>query len=145
MVKITLRLNLSDFLNKSHEEEVINKLEEIHNDSITYYLTLWYEKGSIASEDLKRFLVDYESRLHFKTTIKVGNELKKNDFIWYDIINKKDADLSDRIRFQYTYSKGEYIINALEEFHKCAKFCTSEKPPKRIQKRNDNESSNYRK
>ena len=55
MVKITLRLNLSDFLNKSHEEEVINKLEEIHNDSITYYLTLWYEEGSIAPEDLKRF------------------------------------------------------------------------------------------
>ena len=27
MVKITLRLNLSDFLNKSHEEEVISKLE----------------------------------------------------------------------------------------------------------------------
>ena len=70
MVKITLRLNLSDFLNKSHEEEVINKLEEIHKDSITYYLTLWYEEGSISSEDLKRFLVDYESRLHFKTTLK---------------------------------------------------------------------------
>ena len=144
MVKITLRLNLSDFLNKSHEEEVINKLEEIHKDSITYYLTLWYEEGSISSEDLKRFLVDYESRLHFKTTIKVGNELKKNDFIWYDIINKKDADLSDRIRFQYTYNSEEYILKGLDEFHKCAVFCTSEKPAKK-QKRNDYESSNSRK
>tara|TARA_B100001564_G_scaffold357990_1_gene375536 strand:- start:389 stop:823 length:435 start_codon:yes stop_codon:yes gene_type:complete len=144
MVKITLRLNLSDFLNKSHEEEVINKLEEIHKDSITYYLTLWYEEGSISSEDLKRFLVDYESRLHFKTTIKVGNELKKNDFIWYDIINKKDADLSDRIRFQYTYNSEEYILKGLDEFHKCAVFCTSEKPAKK-QKRNDYESSYSRK
>ena len=144
MVKITLRLNLSDFLNKSHEEEVISKLEEIHKDSITYYLTLWYEEGSISSEDLKRFLVDYESRLHFKTTIKVGNELKKNDFIWYDIIGKKDADLSDRIRFQYTYSSEEHTLKGLDEFHKCAVFCTSEKPAKK-QKRNDYESSNSRK
>ena len=36
MVKITLRLNLSDFLNKSHEEEVINKLEEINSGPIIF-------------------------------------------------------------------------------------------------------------
>ena len=144
MVKITLRLNLSDFLNKSHEEEVINKLEEIHNDSIVYYLTLWYEDGSISPEDLKRFLVDYESRLHFKTTIKVGDEIKKNDFIWYDIISRKDVNISDRIRFQYTYSSEEHTVKGLEEFHRCAVFCLSEKPQKK-QKRNDYESSYSRK
>ena len=104
MVKITLRLNLSDFLNKSHEKEVIEKLEDFYSDSIKYYLTLWYEDGTVKSADLKRFLVDYESRLHFKTTIKVGKELKKNDFIWYDIISKKDAVMMDRIRFQYSSS-----------------------------------------
>ena len=82
MVKIILRLNLSDFINKPYEKEVINKLEEIHKDSVTYYLTLWYEDGSIVAEDLKRFLIDYEKRLHFKTTIKGGSKLKKNDFIW---------------------------------------------------------------
>ena len=144
MVKITLRLNLSDFLNKSHEEKVISKLEEVHNDSIVYYLTLWYEDGSVSSEDLKRFLIDYESRLHFKTTIKVGDELKKNDFIWYDIISRKDVNISDRIRFQYTYSSEEHIVEGLNEFHKCAVFCLSEKPPKK-QKRNDYESSYSRK
>jgi|TARA_Y100000992_G_C21188887_1_gene454558 hypothetical protein len=144
MVKIILRLNLSDFINKPYEKEVINKLEEIHKDSVTYYLTLWYEDGSIVAEDLKRFLIDYEKRLHFKTTIKVGSKLKKNDFIWYDIINRKDIDLSDRIRFQYTYSSEEYILKGLDEFHKCAVFCTSEKPAKK-QKRNDYESSNSRK
>ena len=105
---------------------------------------MWYEDGSIAPEDLKKFLLEYESKLHFKTTIKVGNELKKNDFIWYDIINRKDVDMSDRIRFQYIYNKKEDILKGLDEFHKCAIFCTSEKPPKR-QKRNDYESSNSRK
>ena len=89
-------------------------------------------------------MIDYESRLHFKTTIKVGDELKKNDFIWYDIISRKDVDMSDRIRFQYTYSSEEHIVEGLNEFHKCAVFCLSEKPPKK-QKRNDYESSYSRK
>ena len=144
MVNITLRMNLFDFLNESYEEEVIQKLEDVHNDSIKYYLTLWYEDGSITPEDLKKFLLEYESRLHFKTTIKVGNEIKTNDFIWYDITSRKNANPSDRIRFQYIYNKKEVILKGLDEFHKCAIFCTSEKPPKR-QKRNDYESSNSRK
>ena len=61
-----------------------------------------------------------------------------------DIINEKYANESDRIRFQYSYNREEDVLLGLEEFYKCAKFCTSEKPPKRVQKRNDNESSNYR-
>ena len=144
MVKVSLRMNLFDFLNQSYEKEVIKKLEDIHKDSIKYYLALWYEDGSITPEDLKRFLLEYESRLHFKTTIKVGNEIKTNDFIWYDITSRKNANPSDRIRFQYIYNKKEVILKGLDEFHKCAIFCTSEKPPKR-QKRNDYESSNSRK
>ena len=77
-------------------------------------------------------------------TIKVGDELKKNDFVWYDIISKKDVNMSDRIRFQYTYSSEEHIVEGLNEFHRCAAFCTSEKPAKK-QKRNDYESSYSRK
>ena len=52
--------------------------------------------------------------------------------------------MSDRIRFQYIYNKKEDILKGLDEFHKCATFCTSEKPPKK-QKRNDYESSYSRK
>ena len=138
-------MNLADFLYTTYENDVIDKLDEIYKDSIKFYLTLWYKDGTLEPKHLKEFLVNHEDNLHFKTNIKVGNELKANDFIWYDIIKKSDTDNSSRVRFQYTYSKGEDIIKGLEEFHRCAKFCTSEKPPKRIQKRNDNESSNYRK
>ena len=134
-------MNLSDFLNKPFEEDVIKKLEDAHNDSVKYYLTLWYEDGSLKPKDLKEFLVKYESRLHFKTNIKVGKELKFNDFIWYDIIDANNANKSNRVRFQYIYYNEESILKGLEEFHKCAKFCSSEKPAKK-QKRNDYESSN---
>ena len=143
-MKVNVRVNLSHFLNKPFEEDVIKKLEDVHADSVKYYLTLWYEDGKLKPKDLKDFLIKYESRLHFKTNIKVGNDLKFNDFIWYDIIDENNANKTNRVRFQYIYYNEESILKGLDEFHKCAKFCTSEKPPKR-QKRNDYESSNSRK
>ena len=144
MMKVNVRVNLSHFLNKPFEEDVIRKLEDVHADSVKYYLILWYEDGKLKPKDLKDFLIKYESRLHFKTNIKVGNDLKFNDFIWYDIIDENNANKTNRVRFQYIYYNEESILKGLDEFHKCAKFCTSEKPPKR-QKRNDYESSNSRK
>ena len=143
-MKVNLRMNLSHFLNKPFEEDVIKKLEDAHNDSVKYYLTLWYEDGSLTPVKLKDFIKKYESRLFFKTRIKVGNDLKFNDFIWYDIIDANNANKSNRVRFQYIYYNEESILKGLDEFHKCAKFCSSEKPPKK-QKRNDYESSNSRK
>ena len=56
-MKINLRMNLSDFINQPYEAHVIDKLEEIHKDSVTYYLTLWYADGDVSNEDIKRFLV----------------------------------------------------------------------------------------
>ena len=141
MVKITLRMNLFDFLNSPHEEAVIKKLEDSYRDSIKFYLILWYDDGEISNKDLKQFLLKHESRLHFKTTIKVGREIKVNDFVWFDIIGQNCTDTSNMIRFQYTYNSKEDILKGLDEFHKCAKFCTSVKPAK-MQKRNDYESSN---
>ena len=137
-------MNLSHFLNKPFEEDVIKRLEDVHADSVKYYLTLWYEDGSLGTAKLKDFIKRYESRLFFKTNIKVGSQLKTNDFIWYDIIDENNANKTSRVRFQYIYYNEESILKGLDEFHKCAKFCTSEKPPKR-QKRNDYESSNSRK
>ena len=144
MMKVNLRMNLSHFLNKSYEKEVIDKLSVINADSIVFFLNLWYEEGALSSEDLKRFIVDHEKSLHFKTNIKVGNDLRVNDFVWFDIIDVNNANKTNRVRFQYIYNREEQILDGLNEFYNCAKFCTSEKPPKR-QKRNDYESSDSRK
>ena len=142
-MKVNVRMNLFHFLNKPYEEQVIQKLGDIHSDSIKYYLTLWYADGKIKPSELKSFIKKYESRLYFKTNIKVGSELSTSDFIWYDIIDENNANKSNRVRFQYIYYNEENILKGLEAFHKCAKFCSSEKPPKK-QKRNDYESSNSR-
>ena len=44
-MKVSLRMDLSDFINESYEKDVITKLEDIHKDDIKYYLTLWYRDG----------------------------------------------------------------------------------------------------
>ena len=144
MMKVNVRMNLLHFLSKPYEKDVIDKLSEISADSIVFYLRLWYEDGTISTKDLKEFLLKYESSLHFKTNIRVGNNLKPGDFVWFNIIDNDNAGKLDRVRFEYIYNSEEQILKGLDEFHKCAKFCTSEKPPKR-QKRNDYESSNSRK
>ena len=144
MLKVNVRMNLFHFLNKPYEKDVIDKLSEISSDSIVFYLRLWYEDGTISTKDLKEFLLKYESSLHFKTNIRVGNNLKPGDFVWFNITDNDNAGKLDRVRFEYIYYNEEQILKGLDEFHKCAKFSTSEKPSK-IQKRNDYESSNRRK
>ena len=141
-MKVNLRMNLSHFINKPFEKDVINKLNEVHKDSIKFYLILWYEEGSLKPKDLKDFMLKYESNLHFKTTMRVGDSLKPNEFIFFDLSNNFNLG-GNQVRFQYNYIKEESILEGLNEFHKCAKFCTSEKPKK--QKRNDYESSDSRK
>ena len=134
-------MNLSDFIDTDIETIVMDKLETIHKDSIKYYLTLWYPDGKMKPSRLKKFIVDYEKKLHLKTNIKVGSELKPNEFIWFDLTNEAGI-ANSQVRFEYVYTNKESMLAGLDEFHKCAKFCTSEKPRK--QKRNDYESSDSR-
>ena len=140
-MKVNLRMNLSDFIDTDIETEVMNNLDIIHKDSIKYYLTLWYPDGKIKPSQLKKFIINNEKKLHLKTNIKVGNELKPNEFIWFDLTNEGGI-ASNQSRFEYVYTNQESMLVGLKEFHKCAKFCTSEKPRK--QKRNDYESSDSR-
>ena len=106
-------------------------------------------KKAYQKKSYKLFRISFSSLPHFGHGIvtsweRVGNELKPNDFVWFDIIDINNSDSFDGVRFRYVYTKEEDVLVGLEEYHKCAKFCTSEKPPKK-QKRNDYESSNSRK
>jgi len=138
MIKLSLRMDLSDFINESYEKDVITKLEEIHKDNIKYYTTLWYRDGTVSPEDINKFLLEYENNLHLKTNIVVDNKLKPNDFIWFDITRREDVNHKQQIRFQYVYDNKKQLFEGLNQFHKAAKFCLSDKPTKR-QKRNDYE------
>ena len=137
-MKISLRMDLSSFIDTEYEKDIINKLDEIHKDDIKYYTTLWYRDGAVSPEDINKFLLKYEKKLHLKTKIVVDNKLKPNDFIWYDITKRDDINHKQQIRFQHVFNNTKQLFEALNNFHSTAKFCLSDKPAKK-QKRNDYE------
>ena len=137
--KVSLRLKLSDFINTNIEENVMNRINQIHSElHVIVSLYLWFEEDEITSKDLKDFLMRWEDKLTFKTVVKQGHKLQINDYIFFDIIpiNISDSDISKR--FTYKYKDVNMILNGLKEFYNVTKFTTSDKPMKR-QKRNDYE------
>ena len=138
MPKVSLRLKLSDFINTDIEQEVMEKINTVHNKlHTTVLLYLWFEEGEINNKDLKEFLMKWEDKLSFKTVIKQGHEIKFRDFIWFDIVPVSTPSTTYK-RFEYKYTKYDKILDGLKEFYNVTKFTTSEKPVKR-QKRNDYE------
>ena len=136
MPKVSLRLKLSDFINTDIEQEVIKKINNVHNElHITVLLYLWFEEDEINSKDLKEFLMKWEDTLSFKTVVKRGHDISFSEFIWFDIV-PVNIPTSSRNRFRYQYVSYNKILDGLQEFYNVAKFTTSDKPEKR-QKRND--------
>lgn len=137
-MKISLRMDLSSFIDTEYEKDIIYKLSEIHGDGIKYYTTLWYRDGSLKSDAIQKFLVKYEKDLHIKTKIVVDNKLHVNDFVWFDITKLEDVNHKQQIRFQYIFNGKEQLFDGLNQFHQTARFCLSDKQIKK-QKRNDYE------
>ena len=110
MLKVNVRMNLFHFLNKPYEKDVIDKLSVISADSIVFYLRLWYKDGTVSTKDLKKFILKYESSLHFKTNIRVGNNLKPGDFVWFNIIDN-DWHLQPSIMINSNKNRTLYNFN----------------------------------
>ena len=137
-MKISLRMDLSSFIDTEYEKDIIDKLSKIHGDGIKYYTTLWYREGKISSDAIQKFLVKYENDLHLKTKIVVDNKLHVNDFVWFDITKLEDVNHKQQIRFQYIFNGKEQLFDGLNQFYETARFCLSDKQIKK-QKRNDYE------
>ena len=140
--KLSVRLKLTDIVGE-FEEVVVSKISQIYKDlRYPFTLYLWYDEKEIAPKELKTFMKNWESTLNYKTFIRPNREVKINDGIWYNVTPEGDG--IERYRFEYTYPV-EWgvlgIVRGLDSFYECAKFCTSPKPPKRKQKRNDYEES----
>ena len=134
--KVSLRLKLSDFINSDIEEQVMEKINTVHNKlHTTVLLYLWFEEGEVNSKDLKEFLMRWENKLSFKTVVKQGFHISTSEFIWFDII-PINVPSSSYKRFEYKYNESNKILDGLDEFYNIANFTLSEKPMRK-QKRND--------
>ena len=135
--KTTLRLKLSDFINTDLEKFVMEKVDSIHNElNIAILLYLWFDEDEIKGTDLKNFLMRWEDKLSFRTSVRQGSEIKSRDFIFFDI---KPVGIKNRYcRFNYDYKDQSGLVVGLREFYNVTKFVTSDKTIK-VQKRNDYE------
>ena len=59
MVKLSLRMNLADIL--ENEKVVMEKLNEIHKNSVHFFLKLWYEEERLKLEQIKEFVMKNEN------------------------------------------------------------------------------------
>ena len=133
-----LRLKLSDFLGTAIESIVMERIKQIENElRIKIILNLWHNEGEIKSQDLKKFIIRWEKTLSIKTVIQVTNEIKSNDYVFFDI-KPINTGSDSRVRFHAEYTFIESIPACLENFYKVAKFTTSDVNA-RPQKRNDYE------
>ncbi len=139
-IKLNVRMKLSEFIGP-RENIVVEKINEIYEDlSKPFLLKLWYENNEIKTKELRRFLKKWESKFRFKTSVKTNSTLSPTEFTWFDIVPFYYKGKGNH-RFQYVYKEKNFdgFLESLNEFHRAAKFCTSPKPPKRVQKRNDYE------
>ena len=136
--KVSLRLKLSDFINTDAEEQIMNKINDVHKElNISVLLYLWFDEGEIVGTDLKDFLMRWEDKLSFKTVVKQGSHIRTNNFVWFDIV-PFNVESSSYKRFSYPYINKTQILKGLEEFYNVTKFVISDKTFKK-QKRNDYE------
>mgnify|MGYP003138332276 FL=1 len=135
--KIKVRLKLSDFINTECEDSIMNKLEEINKKySVACMLYLWFEEDEFQFTELKPFITKWENKLSFKTKLKTGYKLEKNDWLFFDIC-PKNYEIT-RSRFTYQYQFVEQIVYGLRELDNTLDFIMKEQPIK-PQKRNDYE------
>ena len=149
----TIRIKLTDFFGTENEDKVFTTLQELQSKfPIKFVVHLWYPKGTDMkiSKQLIEKCEGFTSPL--KTIIKVGDEVKKNDTPWFDIVHVLDDNLTNPMRFKYRFTnedRSSEILNGLQYFKELVTFITTPKPPKhsapqRKQKRNDYEDSNSR-
>ena len=132
---INIRLKLSDFIDTDLEKSIMDRIKKIENDlHVKIILYFWIDDSNV---NIKSFYDRWKDSLSVKTVIKNGEDLKANEYIFFDIA-PNDIKYSSNVRFQAKYDIIEQIPSILLQFYDVAKFTTSDKNIK-PQKRNDYE------
>jgi hypothetical protein len=155
MITPTLRLKLSDFIDKPWEQNVLDELSNVGNEVFQNQFTIyfWYDRNteSIDLSRLSQFLKQRETETNKpqKTIIRPEFFDKQVFFIWYDVIprNIHENNYIQYSRFSWLYSDPSTgIVEGIKNFRDTWEFVSRDPERKpRKQKRNDDESSNHRK
>ena len=139
-----LRLNLSYFIDKPYEKEIMDKINEISLKYTGFNVRLFYTEDDNLTSKLKDFAKRYDGKVNFSIRIAGTDYQQINDVAWYQILSKDD---SNRFREQLPYSgrwfwtlsevDKENLFRGIEHFRSILVHISEPKVMKK-QKRNDN-------
>ena len=139
-----LRMNLSYFIDKPYEKEIMDKINETALKYPGFNVRLFYTEDDNLTSKLKDFAKRYDGKVKFDIRIAGTDYQQINDVAWYQILSKDD---SKRFREQLPYSgrwfwtlsevDKENLFRGIEHFRSILAHISEPKVMKK-QKRNDN-------
>ena len=138
-----LRINLSYFIGKKYEKEIMDRINEVSEKYPAFNVRLFYSEDDNITSKLKDFAKRYDGKVNFDIRISGTDYQQRNDVAWFQILSESDYN---KFREELPYS-GRYfwnlrnigeedLLKAIEHFESLLKYISEPKVMKR-QKRND--------
>ena len=138
-----LRLNLSYFIDKPYEKEIMDKIDEISQRYPGFNVRLFYTEEDKLTSKLKAFAKKYHEKVNFSIRISATEYQQVNDVAWYQILTesdynkfREDLPCSGRWYWRLRKTDKENLLKGINHFES---LLTHIKEPKvmKKQKRND--------
>ena len=138
-----LRINLSYFIDKPYEKEIMDKIDEISQRYPGFNVRLFYAEEDNFTSKLKDFAKKYDGKVNFSIRISATEYQQVNDVAWYQILTdsdydkfKEDLPYSGRWFWRIRKIDKENLLKGINHFES---LLTHIKEPKvmKKQKRND--------
>ena len=147
-MKKILRINLEDFLGDRLEKDVMYFLgfifQRFDTKKVKIKLKLWYSERAIDKTSLDKFKRVYEIFLD-RYDVELG-QIKFNENVWYDAINKKRLNDKFQNQFNSHYETPEQLIQCISHFSMMLNFLiTKDTPNGRKNKNSTNRFKNVAK
>ena len=138
-----LRINLSYFIGKKYEKEIMDRINEVSDKYPSFNVRLFYSEDDNLTSKLKDFAKRYDGKVNFSIRIAGTDYQQVNDVCWYQILSEKDYNkfkeelpCSGRWFSILDIVDKESLLKGIRHFELLLKYITEPKIMKR-QKRND--------
>ena len=138
-----LRINLSHFIGKSYEKEIMNKINETSKEYPGFNVRLFYSEQDNLVSKLKDFAKRYDGKVNFSIRIASTDYQQINDVAWYQILTesdynkfKEDLPYSGRWFWRIRKIDKENLLKGINHFESLLTYIKEPKIMKK-QKRND--------
>ncbi len=138
-----LRINLSYFIGKSYEKEVMKKINDISEKYPGFDVRFFYSEQDNLTSMLKDFAKRYDGKVNFSIRIAGTDYQQINDVCWYQILSEKDYNkfreerpCSGRWIYNLNSISKDNLLDGIKHFEVLLRYITEPKIVKK-QKRND--------